>query len=152
MNATEVSEWLLGMSESCPQLVGVYGLNGVAWLVALDDDTELVVETLDAPARLMLSAAIGRPPVDRMFLVYENLLCFNSLWRDHLGTWLALDGAEGELMAIHEVDATELTPQIFQDRLLAFAALAAQWQQYVTLPAGALRIAAPLGVSPAMFA
>lgn len=131
MEPIRLAEMLDGLGPGASSIVAVSRLGDDTWLVAFDDEMTMAIEMAEAPDRFVFTSPIGRPPGNRRTAVLETLLSFNSLWQDHLGTWLAMNGPDGELLAIQELAADILTPAGMQDQVLAHAAIARELRSYV---------------------
>lgn len=101
------------------------------WTLAFDDEQIVMVEWIDGPPRIVFTCLVGRPPVDRRFTVYETLLTYNALWKEHDGARIALDGADGEVMVLYELPAAALTEAQLADVIARFRDFAALWCAYV---------------------
>jgi len=130
MESDFIKQMLDRVGPDMPQITEIEQSGESEWVVVFDDGTGVIVEAMQS--RLALSAAIGRPPIDRRFVVYESLLSFNALWRETDGARLALNGPNGDVMLVHEISAVELTSSGLQDALARFAELVALWRDYVT--------------------
>ena len=62
-------------------LQGIEHVNEATWMLMFDDDTGVGIECRGRGDEPALMAMLGRAPVDRRFVVYETVLCFNALWR-----------------------------------------------------------------------
>lgn len=130
MSDSHLTELLCALGPEWSEISTVDRLDESTWLVALDDETQFAIEVSET-ARLMLTCPLGRPHVDRRFVVFEAFLVFNSLWQDHPGCTMALGGPEGDLLAIQEVDASHITASDLQTALAAFAEHSRGWRDYV---------------------
>lgn len=113
----------------------VHQVGDTHWDIALSTDVLLRVDRIELPGSLILSAPIGRPPVDRRHLVYENLLAYNSLWKTTAGVRFALDAPQGEVLLLAEYPLAALDEETLAAVLQRFARFADQWCGYVTAPA-----------------
>jgi hypothetical protein len=106
-----------------------------AWAVSLDDDdAALLVEWEEDPARLALTAPLGRPAPDQQAQVYEALLAFNLFRRDTNGTGTGLLSDSGELLLMREAPADAMTLDQLREIVLDFAAIARAWRRHVANP------------------
>jgi hypothetical protein len=131
MQFTRIKEMLDSLGPDNPGIDEAARHGESEWLVAFDGDLSAVIEWAEDPPRLVLSSPVGRPPVDRRFVVYESLLSFNMLWRDNGGCRIALNGADGEVVVLLDLIGEEVTPSTLHDALTGFAEVAAQWTAYV---------------------
>jgi hypothetical protein len=143
MHIPHLTQMLDALGPDWIDIAAVDRLGDQTWLIAFDDDTEIAVELNEAAHRLVLTSPLGRAPVDRRFVVYEALLGFNALWREHEGCRMALNGAAGEIMLIQDVRADGLTPATLQEALQAFAVHARTWHEFVVAEPRALTLPPP---------
>jgi len=115
------------------------------WEIGLSSGVVIFVDWAPNPSRLVFSALIGRPNVDRRYVVFESLLTFNSLWEDNAGAKMAVNGAEGEVIFIFDWFADEPTLAEFNDTFRQFVEYADLWCQYVTSePENAMSAPSPM--------
>jgi len=103
------------------------------WAIGMSSGTAVLIDWLSEPSRLVFSTLVGRPPVDRRFIVYESLLTYNSLWHKTEGTRMALDGTDGEVIVAFEWHIDDEALENFDDVLSRFVDFAILWCNYVTL-------------------
>jgi hypothetical protein len=144
MDAEQVGQMLERLGPDAVDIVEISRIEDGTWLVGFDDESGIAIEYLASPPRLMVTSALGRPPIDRRFVVYETLLSFNALWRDSPGTRLALNGADGEVMVVCEHAAAELTSAQLQSVLAAHAEFAREWRHYVLAEAPPVHLPPPM--------
>ena len=92
-----------------------------------DDDTGVGVECRRRGDEPTLVAMLGQAPVDRRFVVYETMLCFNALWREYEGARITLDEPDGELVLEQFLPSRDWTRAAFEVELLKFRDTARQW-------------------------
>ncbi|MES2999355.1 MAG: type III secretion system chaperone [Pseudomonadota bacterium] len=143
MQFKRIQEMLDNIGLGNPRIDGVARSSESEWFVAFEEEIAAVVEWAESPPRLVFSAPVGRPPVDRRFVVYESLLSFNALWRDGAGCRLGLNGGDGEVVALLDVFADDLTPASLEEALYEFSRLALQWRAYVEAAPQALSLPPP---------
>jgi hypothetical protein len=102
------------------------------WQIDLSNDVVIFADWAPNPARLVFSTLIGRPNVDRRFVVFESLLTFNSLWEENSGAKMAINGAAGEVIVIFDWFADDPTLADLNELLTQFIEYADLWCQYVT--------------------
>jgi hypothetical protein len=116
---------------------GLAGLRGIehidhaTWMLMFDDHTGVGIECRERGDEPTLVAMLGRAPVDRRFIVYETMLCFNALWRDYEGARITLDEPEGELVFEQYLRSRDWTRAELEMELLKFRDMARQWSSYV---------------------
>jgi hypothetical protein len=101
------------------------------WTVQFDDGAAVLMEWLDRPSRLILSAALGKVSAPMQMAVYETMLSYNLLWRETGGVKAALNGPHGELMLLFELHAEQLDVDMLRTVLENFAGLVHVWSTYV---------------------
>ena len=104
------------------------------WTLAFENDATVLVlaEWADEPARLVLSADIGKPPARRAAEVHQAALSYNTLWRDTGGARIGMGGEEGDLLLLRELDPESVQREEFSRILEQFADVAQWWEGYVT--------------------
>ena len=112
-------------------LRGMEHIDDAAWMLVFDDDTGVGVECRRRGDEPTLLAMLGRAPVDRRFIVYETMLCFNALWREYEGARITLDEPDGELVFEQFLPSRDWTRAEFEVELLKFRDTARQWSSYV---------------------
>jgi hypothetical protein len=103
-----------------------------SWTLAFDNDVALLIEWVDEPRRLMLSADIGKAPGKRAAEVHAAALSYNILWRETGGARICMGGDSSELVLIRELDADTARGGDFAGVLEHFAELVRWWELYVT--------------------
>lgn len=118
------------------EVTGVYQDGPEIWRVIVHDTTE--VELLFDPEqeKLVLSCAVGSPPEDRRLKTYELLLVYNYAWQQTGGIRMALEGPEGEVALMFELNASDLSLQLLQTVIVNFADRAELWREVVAVGAG----------------
>ncbi|MDB5838103.1 MAG: hypothetical protein JWQ23_55 [Herminiimonas sp.] len=106
------------------------------WAIQFDDGTVVLMEWVDGPSRLILSASLGKVSAPMQMAVYETMLSYNLLWRETGGVKAALNGPEGELMLLFELHAEQLTVNMLKIVLENFAGLVHVWGTYVKTETG----------------
>lgn len=122
---------VIRLGSSSPDVVEAGRLDAAQWAVALESGANVLLEWASDPPRILLSSLLGRPHPDRSLHVYQTLLAFNSLWSDGNGTWLSMNGMEGELMLMYELPSRSLTQNDLQDAVVGMGSLAGAWCEFV---------------------
>jgi hypothetical protein len=144
MSPVDLTDLLERLGPAWPEVAALTRLDESIWLVELQGEVAFSLEWRDEAPQIALSAPLGRPPLDRRFVVYESLLMFNALRHENEGATLGLDGPDGELTLLAEAPLAEGTDLPALIALLErFAAHVRQWQAYVNLPAEQLELPAP---------
>ena len=106
-------------------------IDDATWMLMFDDETGVGIECRARGDEPTLVAMLGRAPVDRRFIVYETMLCFNALWREYEGARITLDDPEGELAYEQFLRSRDWTRAELEVELLKFRDTARQWRSYV---------------------
>ncbi|WP_345537467.1 type III secretion system chaperone [Variovorax defluvii] len=104
------------------------------WTLAFEQGATVLVlaEWAEAPARLVLSTDIGKPPARRATEVYQAVLSYTTLWRDTGGARIGMAGDEGDLLLLRELDPHSVQSDEFPLILQQFADVAQWWEGFVT--------------------
>ncbi len=127
----QLQDLVVRLGPSLPDVVEAARLDATQWAVAFESGANVLLDWANDPPRILLSSLLGRPHPDRCLHVYQTLLAFNSLWVESNGTWLALNGTEGEVTLMYELPPIELTLDALQDAVVGMAALAGAWCEFV---------------------
>lgn len=79
------------------------------WAVVVDEATIVTVDYDVDEDKLLLSLDLGTPAEEDRLRVYETLLCYSLLWREHGGVHAALGGPGGPLVMMFEFGGRDLT-------------------------------------------
>ncbi|VTU25983.1 type III secretion system chaperone [Variovorax sp. PBL-E5] len=123
------------LSEVAPQseaIAAVLQNSESTWALAFDNDVAMLIEWADEPARIVLSADIGKPPAQRTAEVHAAGLSYNTLWRETGGARICMGGEPGDLLLVRELDADSVRGGDFIGTLEHFAELTRWWEGYVT--------------------
>jgi len=129
----QLTDRLIEIAPLTDQIQNIAQLDDGAWALGFDDETVVMMEWAPHPERVVLSATIGSPPVEREAEVFETALSYTALWQESGGAKVAKGGQEGELVLIRE-----LHPELEQGWDLLpvlehFSNVAAWWKHYVGL-------------------
>lgn len=127
----EIHNMVSSLGATMEDVQEVGRLDSTQWAVVFGSGANVLLDWADAPPRVLLSSLLGRPHPVRCQHVYETLLAFNSLWADGNGTWLALNGTEGEVMLMYELPSTDVTLDALQEAVSGMSMLAAAWGEFV---------------------
>jgi hypothetical protein len=98
-----------------------------SWLLVTRQEDVIHVDFEQETSRLYLSTSIGKArPED-----YGLLLTYSSLWKETLGLYCALEGAEGDAMLVFVRVASYLHPPRFAAIIEDVVSRAAIWRQYL---------------------
>lgn len=123
------------LTESAPRMERVDAIvqpDDTSWVVAFDDDSTVLINWIETPHRLVLSAGLGHPSEARQCEVLQKLMSYNALWESTGGVRTARGGDEGELLLLYDwypqIMAVEQFPVIIEN----FSAIAKFWEHFVT--------------------
>jgi hypothetical protein len=135
-----IESLLEGAVAGMADLEGLASLGETAWLIVFTDASSLAIDWRSPGTNLCLSAAVGRPPVDRRFLAYEALLCFNALRADH-AIVASLHGPDGEVVLQTEVSTRKLlAPADLLEVLQPFLDAMRRWREFIERQSQELRV------------
>jgi hypothetical protein len=132
MELTEIRELMNRIGPDNLNIDEVEESEGGKWAIGLANGVVIFADWAPNPSRLVFSTLIGRPNVDRRYVVFESLLTFNSLWEDNPGAKMAANGPEGEVIFLFDWFADNPTLADLNDLLTQFVEYADLWCQYVT--------------------
>ena len=86
---------------------------GLAWELAVDEETVVGAEYDEEEDRLVLSAAIAQPPEEERLALYELFLVYNGQWDLTGGLRMSLEAPGGAVvqsleLALSEIDLARL--------------------------------------------
>ncbi len=102
-----------------------------SWAIQFADETIVIIEAADDPARMVLSAELGAASDSLQLPIYETLLCYNLLWRDTGGVKIGLAGPKGALIMSSEICLNGLNLPDLQQGIADFANIVRSWTKYV---------------------
>jgi hypothetical protein len=127
----DLNDRLVEIAPLSDQLLNIAQMGEGAWALGFDDETVVMMEWVSRPERVVLSATIGKPPVEREAEVFETALSYTALWQESGGAKVAKGGAEGELILIRELHPELEHGWDLLPVLEHFSNVAAWWQHYV---------------------
>lgn len=127
---SSIQAMLQDLGPNVPEIDAIIQSEDASWAIQFADESVVLLEWADDPARLMFSAGLGRPSDSRRLEVYQQLLRHN-LNRGEAGARAALGGPEGEAMLMREASVAQLLPADLSRQLQDFASLARAWCAYV---------------------
>lgn len=101
------------------------------WSIVVDETTMVTVDYDAEEDKLLLSIDLGLPAQESRLEVYETLLSYSLLWRDHGGVHAALGGPGGPLYLLYEFGGKELSLIELIRVLDNFVEAALVWRDYV---------------------
>jgi len=108
------------------------------WHLAVDEETPLFAELVDARRVLVLSADLGKPAAQDRTSFYELLLRYAHVWDTTGGLRVSLDEAGGSCWLLVDCAARELTLASLCGEIAAFAHQVRVWREIVASPGRAL--------------
>lgn len=115
-----------------PDIDAVVQTEEPSWAIQYSDETIVIIEAADNPARMILSSELGSPNDTLQLPVYETLLCYNLLWRETGGVKIGLAGPKGTLILSCELCLDSLSLMDLQEGMLNFTTIVRTWAKYVT--------------------
>jgi hypothetical protein len=103
-----------------------------SWAIQYADETIVIIEAAEEPARMILSSELGSPTDSLQLPIYETLLCYNLLWRETGGVKIGLAGPKGALILSCELCLEGLSLMDLQEGMKNFTAIVRTWSKYVT--------------------
>ena len=101
------------------------------WGVVFHETTGIILEFDPEQQKLILTTELGAPPADRRLETYELLLISNYARSETGGISMALNGPQGEVTQMYELNTADLTLQTLQAVLVNFAAKSEFWKEAV---------------------
>lgn len=101
------------------------------WAIQFSDETILIIEAADDPARMVFSAELGNASDTNQRAIYEALLCYNLMWRDTGGVKIGLAGPQGSLIISTALCVEGLMLNDLQQSLSRFVKITRAWQGFV---------------------
>ena len=102
-----------------------------SWAIQFSDETIIIIEAAEEPARMVFSAELGNPSENSQRTIYEALLCYNLMWRDTGGVKIGLAGPQGALIISTELCLEGLVLNDLQFNLTNFLKITRSWQGFV---------------------
>ena len=128
----KIQQLLQELGPNTPEIDAVVQTEDLSWAVQFSDETIIIVEPVEDPGRMMLSAELGSASDTLQLPIYETLLCYNLLWRETGGVKIGLAGPKGSLIISTEILIHGLLLGDFQQALMDFSNIARSWTKYVT--------------------
>lgn len=115
-----------------PDIDAVVQTEEPSWAIQYSDETIVIIEAAEEPARIVLSSELGSPNDSIQLPVYETLLCYNLLWRETGGVKIGLAGPKGALILSCELCLEGLSLMDLQEGMTNFIMIVRTWAKYVT--------------------
>ena len=127
-----IQKLLQELGPNTPEIDAIVQTEEPSWAIQFSDETIVIVEPVEEPGRMMLSAELGSASDSLQLPIYETLLCYNLLWRETGGVKIGLAGPKGSLIISTEILLQGLLLSDFQQGLVNFATIARSWTKYVS--------------------
>ncbi len=127
----QIQQLLQEVGPSMPEIDAVVQTEEPSWAIQFSDETILIIEPADDPARMVISAELGVAAEAQQCAVYETLLCYNLLWKETGGVKIGLAGPQGALLISTDVCLDGMTLMELQEALNSFLTITRSWTQYV---------------------
>ncbi len=127
----QIRQLVQELGPSMPDIDAVVQTEEPSWAIQFSDETILIMEAADDPARIVISAELGAAAEAQQRTVYETLLCYNLMWRTSGGVKIGLAGPQGALIISNEVCIQGLTLADLQQTLEKFLKIVRSWADYV---------------------
>ena len=127
----QIQQLMQELGPATPDIDAVVQTEEPSWAIQFSDESIVIIEPADEPPRLVMSSEIGIAPESAERQLYEALLSYNLLWRDHGGIKIGLAGPKGALVISRELNLEGLTLLELQSTLTGFLKVASSWQRYV---------------------
>jgi hypothetical protein len=119
------------LAPATPEITAIDASEGMRWSVRFEDGIRVQADAAAEPARLMLSAPLGRPGSAMQLAACETLLSYNLLWRETGGVKAGLIGPDGDAVLLFELYADPLPLAELRTVMVNFANLARVWGAYI---------------------
>jgi hypothetical protein len=127
----KIQQLVQELGPSLPDIDAVVQTEEPSWAVQFSDETIVIIESAEEPARMILSSELGSPSDSLQLPIYESLLCYNLLWRETGGVKIGLAGPKGALILSSELCLEGLTLMDLQAGIINFASITRSWSKYV---------------------
>lgn len=126
-----ISLMMQELAPATPEIAAIEPGQDMRWSVRFEDGACVQAEAASAPARLVLSAPLGRSNSAAQLAVCETLLSYNLLWRETGGVKAGLMGPDGEAMLLFELYTESLLLAELRTVMVNFANLVRVWSAYI---------------------
>lgn len=127
----KIQQLMAELGPSLPDIDAVVQTEDPSWAVQFSDETVLIIEPSEDPARMVFSTELGSASDSLQLPIYQTLLCYNLLWRETGGIKIGLAGPKGALILSSELCLDGLTLMNLQDAINNFLNIARSWSKYV---------------------
>lgn len=103
-----------------------------SWAIQFADETIVIIEAAEEPARMVFSSELGSPDDTLQLPIYETLLCYNLLWRETGGVKIGLAGPKGALILSCELCLENLSLMDLHEGINNFTRIVRTWTKYVS--------------------
>lgn len=128
----KIQSLIQDLGPSSPDIDAIVQTEEPSWAIQYSDETVVIIEASEEPARMVLSSELGSPNDSLQLPIYETLLCYNLLWRETGGVKIGLAGPKGALILSCELCLENLNLMDLQEGLSNFTSIVRTWSKYVT--------------------
>lgn len=128
----KIQSLIQDLGPSSPDIDAIVQTEEPSWAIQYSDETVVIIEASEEPARMVLSSELGSPNDSLQLPIYETLLCYNLLWRETGGVKIGLAGPKGALILSCELCLENLNLMDLQEGLSTFTSIVRTWSKYVT--------------------
>lgn len=111
-------------------VVDAYTSEGM-WHIAVDEDTEVIIEMAPERGVLVVMGQIGKPAGGDLKALYELLLRYAHVWHASQGLRMSLDAPDGTLWLLFDCTAQDISAIEFGRLLTEFAVKLKVWREIV---------------------
>lgn len=127
----QIQQLMAELGPSLSDIDAVVQTEDPSWAIQFSDETVLIIEPSEEPARMVFSTELGSASDSLQLPIYQTLLCYNLLWRETGGVKIGLAGPKGALILSSELCLDGLTLMNLQDAINNFLNIARSWSKYV---------------------
>lgn len=127
----KIQQLLQELGPDTPDIDAVVQTDDPSWAIQFADETIVIIEPMEDPGRMVLSAELGTASDSLQLPIYETLLCYNLLWRETGGVKIGLAGPRGALIVSTEICIDGLSLTDLQQGVMDFSKIVRSWAKYV---------------------
>ncbi len=128
----QIQQLVQEIGPSMQEIDAVVQTEEPSWAIQFSDETILILEPADDPARIAVSAELGVISEAQQRSIYETMLCYNMMWRDSGGVKIGLAGPQGALIISKDICLENLTLAALQQEIGSFLNITRSWTQFMT--------------------
>ncbi len=127
----QIQQLVQEIGPNMPEIDAIVQTEEPSWAIQFSDETILILDAADDPARIVISAELGSVDDTKQGAVYETLLCYNMMWRTSGGVRVGLAGPQGALIISADVHLANLTQHDLQQEIERFLSITRSWVKYI---------------------